>query len=172
MNKPWLAHYPEGVPTEINTETFTSLGQFLESSFEKHAQNPFSVCMERWMSFAELDRHSAAMGAWLQQHGLASAARLALMLLAIEPRLRGVAFAWRAPVLGWLLVCALYATLARATWLMLEIVHDEKSPILQIPGSATYACVMGGMAMLALLASHGQGVTSIRIKVSQNFNRP
>ena len=55
-------------------------------------------------------------------------------------------------VFGWLLVCALYATLARATWLMLEIVHDEKSPILQIPGSVTYACVMGGMGMLALLA--------------------
>jgi TRAP-type C4-dicarboxylate transport system permease small subunit len=55
-------------------------------------------------------------------------------------------------VLGWLLVCALYATLARATWVMLEIVHDEKSPILQIPGSVTYACVMGGMGMLALLA--------------------
>ena len=55
-------------------------------------------------------------------------------------------------VFGWLLVCALYATLARATWLMLEIVHDEKSPILQVPGSVTYACVMAGMAMLAVLA--------------------
>jgi len=80
MNKPWLDHYPEGVPTEIHTDSFTSLGQFLEASFEKHAQNPFSVCMERWMSFAELDRHSAAMGAWLQQQGLATDARIALML--------------------------------------------------------------------------------------------
>ena len=53
---------------------------------------------------------------------------------------------------GWLLVCVLYLLLARATWLMLEIVHDEKSPILQIPGSVTYACVMSGMAMLAVLA--------------------
>ena len=53
---------------------------------------------------------------------------------------------------GWLLVCGLYLLLARATWLMLEIVHDEKSPILQIPGSVTYACVMSGMAMLAVLA--------------------
>ena len=35
---------------------------------------------------------------------------------------------------------------------MLEIVHDEKSPILQVPGSVTYGCVMVGMAMLALLA--------------------
>ena len=55
-------------------------------------------------------------------------------------------------VTGWLLVAALYGTLAWATWRMLEIVHDEKSPILQIPGSVTYACVMGGMVMLALLA--------------------
>jgi TRAP-type C4-dicarboxylate transport system permease small subunit len=55
-------------------------------------------------------------------------------------------------VLGWLLVGALYITLVRATWLMLDIVHDEKSPILQIPGSVTYACVMTGMGMLAVLA--------------------
>lgn len=55
-------------------------------------------------------------------------------------------------VLGWLVVCGLYSTLTVATYRMLDIVHDEKSPILQIPGSTTYACVMGGMAMLALLA--------------------
>ncbi len=55
-------------------------------------------------------------------------------------------------VLGGLAVSGLYATLALATWRMLEIVHDEKSPILQIPGSVTYACVMTGMALLAVLA--------------------
>ena len=42
--------------------------------------------------------------------------------------------------------------LAVQTFRMLEIVHDEKSPILQMPGSVTYGCVMGGMAMLAVLA--------------------
>ncbi|NBT76131.1 MAG: TRAP transporter small permease [Betaproteobacteria bacterium] len=55
-------------------------------------------------------------------------------------------------VLGWLVVCVLYGTLTLATWRMLEIVHDEKSPILQIPGSVTYSCVMVGMALLAVLA--------------------
>ena len=55
-------------------------------------------------------------------------------------------------VFGWLIVAALYATLSRATYAMLEIVHDEKSPILHVPGSVTYACVLGGMAMLAVLA--------------------
>jgi TRAP-type C4-dicarboxylate transport system permease small subunit len=55
-------------------------------------------------------------------------------------------------VAGWLVVAGMYGTLAHATFAMLEIVHDEKTPILQVPGSATYGCVMAGMAMLALLA--------------------
>jgi TRAP-type C4-dicarboxylate transport system permease small subunit len=55
-------------------------------------------------------------------------------------------------VVGWLVVAVLYAILSKATYSMLEIVQDEKSPILQVPGSVTYACVMGGMVMLALLA--------------------
>lgn len=53
---------------------------------------------------------------------------------------------------GWLVVATLYATLSKATYDMLEIVHDETSPILHVPGSVTYACVLGGMVMLALLA--------------------
>jgi TRAP-type C4-dicarboxylate transport system permease small subunit len=63
-------------------------------------------------------------------------------------------FAARRPLtaLAWLGVTALYAVLAVQTFRMLEVVHDEKSPILQVPGSVTYACVMGGMAMLAVLA--------------------
>ena len=54
--------------------------------------------------------------------------------------------------LSWLAVAALYGTLSVATFNMLEIVHDEKSPILQLPGSLTYGCVMAGMGLLALLA--------------------
>lgn len=70
----------------------------------------------------------------------------------------------------WLCVAGLYGTLARATWAMLDIVADEKSPILHVPGSVTYGCVMVGMVMLALLAlasawqawrgqAHGAAVT-------------
>lgn len=52
----------------------------------------------------------------------------------------------------WLVVAALYGTLAVSTYKMLEIVHDEKSPILQVPGSLTYGCAMAGLLMLGLLA--------------------
>lgn len=53
---------------------------------------------------------------------------------------------------SWLVVAALYGTLALATFRMLDIVHDEKSPILHVPGSLTYGCVMVGLLMLGLLA--------------------
>ena len=55
-------------------------------------------------------------------------------------------------VTGWFVTAGLYAVLSTATYNLLEIVHDEKSPILHVPGSVTYGCVMGGMVMLALLA--------------------
>ena len=55
-------------------------------------------------------------------------------------------------VTSWLVVAGLYGTLAGATYRLLDIVHDEKSPILQLPGSLTYGCVMVGMALLGLLA--------------------
>jgi TRAP-type C4-dicarboxylate transport system permease small subunit len=63
-------------------------------------------------------------------------------------------FGARRPItsLAWLGVAALYGILTVATFQMLDIVHDEKSPILHVPGSVTYGCVMGGMAMLAVLA--------------------
>ena len=54
--------------------------------------------------------------------------------------------------LGWLVVAALHGTLVVATWRMLDIVHDERSPILGVRGSVTYACVMTGLGLLALLA--------------------
>ena len=80
MQKPWLASYPEDVPHEIVPEQFRSLNELLEESFRKNAAKPFSVCMERWMTYGELDDLSAALGAWLQSLGLEPGARVAIML--------------------------------------------------------------------------------------------
>ncbi|MEO8013656.1 MAG: AMP-binding protein [Polaromonas sp.] len=80
MDRHWLKSYPEGVPHDIHPEQFTSLNQLLEESFKTHADKPFSVCMDRWMSYRELDQLSAALGAWLQQLGLEPGARVAIML--------------------------------------------------------------------------------------------
>lgn len=78
--KPWLRSYPQGVPHEIDPEQYTSLTQLLEESFRKNADRPFSVCMERWMSYRQLDELSQSLGAWLQAKGLEPSARVAIML--------------------------------------------------------------------------------------------
>ena len=80
MNKHWLKSYPEGVSHEIDTEQFRSLTHLLEDSFKKNAAKPFSVCMDQWMSYGQLDELSAALGSWLQSLGLEPGARVAIML--------------------------------------------------------------------------------------------
>jgi TRAP-type transport system small permease protein len=56
-------------------------------------------------------------------------------------------------ILGSILVTGLYGILFVATWRLLSIVHDEHSPILGVPGSVTYGCVMVGLGFLAMLAA-------------------
>ena len=80
MEKVWLAHYPQGVAHDINLEQYSSLTQLLDQSFKANSQNPFSVCMDRWMSYGELDQLSSALGSWFQSQGLLPGARIAIML--------------------------------------------------------------------------------------------
>lgn len=80
MEKIWLKSYPPGVPHDVKPEQYRSVAHMLEESFRKNASSPFSVCMDQWMSYGELDRLSGAMGAYLQGLGLEPGARVAIML--------------------------------------------------------------------------------------------
>ena len=77
---PWFKNYPPNVPHDVHPEQYRSLVHMLEEAFTQHADRPFSVCMDRWMSYGELDRLSTQMGAWLQSLGLEPGARVAIML--------------------------------------------------------------------------------------------
>jgi TRAP-type C4-dicarboxylate transport system permease small subunit len=48
-------------------------------------------------------------------------------------------------------VAALYAMLSLAAWDVMLIAHDEKSPILHIPGSTSVAALLFGFVLLALV---------------------
>jgi len=80
MEKYWLKSYPPGVPHDIDPEQYGSLTHLLDESLRKNAARPFSVCMDEWMSYGQLDELSTALGAWLQSRGLEPDARVAIML--------------------------------------------------------------------------------------------
>ncbi|BEP61890.1 hypothetical protein GmRootV213_24440 [Variovorax sp. V213] len=52
---------------------------------------------------------------------------------------------------GSLTVAVLYASLAVAAWPLMEIAADERSPMLQVPGSASVGALMLGFALLSVV---------------------
>jgi long-chain acyl-CoA synthetase len=80
LEKIWLKSYPPGVPAEIDVNQYASLREVLEESCAKFGSRPAYSCMGRTITFAELDRLSAAFGAFLQARGLTKGARVALMM--------------------------------------------------------------------------------------------
>ncbi len=80
MDKFWLKSYEGGVPAEIDPTQYRSLTHLLEEAFRKYADRKAYACMGKTLTFAELDRLSGRMAAWLQSRGLQPGARVAIML--------------------------------------------------------------------------------------------
>jgi long-chain acyl-CoA synthetase len=80
MDKFWLKSYQPGVPAEIDPTQYRSLTHLLEEAFRKYADRKAYVCMDKSITYGELDRLSQQMGAWLQSRGLKQGARVAIML--------------------------------------------------------------------------------------------
>ncbi|HLL03335.1 MAG TPA: long-chain fatty acid--CoA ligase [Myxococcaceae bacterium] len=80
MEKPWLKHYPAGVPGEIDPREYRSLVHLLEEAFQKYASRNAFMCMNKALTYGELDRLSRQLGAWLQSRGMAPQSRVALMM--------------------------------------------------------------------------------------------
>jgi long-chain acyl-CoA synthetase len=80
MERIWLKQYPAGVPADIDVNQYSSLVELLEESFAKFADRKAFICMDKSISYRDLNEMSAALGAYLQSKGLAKGARVALML--------------------------------------------------------------------------------------------
>ncbi|WP_292092281.1 long-chain fatty acid--CoA ligase [Mesorhizobium sp.] len=78
--KPWLKNYPKNMPADIGPLPYDSIGDFLVGACKQFASRPAFVCMGKSISYAELERLSAAFGAYLQSKGLEKGARVALMM--------------------------------------------------------------------------------------------
>ena len=78
--KIWLAHYPRGVPAEIDVDEYASIREVFEESCRSFASRPAFTCMGRSITFADLDALSSTFGAWLQGIGCTKGTRVALMM--------------------------------------------------------------------------------------------
>lgn len=68
-----MLHYPDA-------EQYSSLTDLLKIAFQQYGDSAFSVCMNCWMSYRELNQLSNALGAWFQAQGLPPGTRIAIML--------------------------------------------------------------------------------------------
>ncbi|WP_334136154.1 long-chain-fatty-acid--CoA ligase [Tepidimonas sp.] len=79
-DKPWLKHYPEGVPAEIDPSRYRSLVALMEESFAQYADRPaYSFLGKEW-TYREVDEASRALAAYLQSLGLQRGDRVAVMM--------------------------------------------------------------------------------------------
>src|SRR4051794_11722652 len=80
MDRIWLKHYPAGVPHEIDTTQYDSLVALLEECFAKYRERKAFICMNKAISYGELDAMSRDFAAYLQGTGLKFGDRVAVMM--------------------------------------------------------------------------------------------
>src|SRR4051812_470333 len=80
MERIWLKHYAPGVPADIDPSRYPSLIDLLEESYSKFRDRNAFVCMDKALTYGEVDDMSRALACFLQSKGLKPGARVALMM--------------------------------------------------------------------------------------------
>ncbi|HWJ07708.1 MAG TPA: AMP-binding protein [Steroidobacteraceae bacterium] len=81
MERIWLKHYPAGVPADINPAAYRSLLHLLDHCIERFRDRPCFTCMDRTLTYGELDVLATRFAAYLQQVArLRAGDRIALMM--------------------------------------------------------------------------------------------
>ena len=78
--KPWLSNYPQGVAHALDPSAYQSITDLILTSCKKYGDRPAFTCMDKSLSYKELDEKSTALAAWLQSRGLVKGDRVAVMM--------------------------------------------------------------------------------------------
>jgi long-chain acyl-CoA synthetase len=62
----WLKSYPDGVPAEIDADKFSSIKDVFNQSCEKYADAPAFTCMDKTITYGELDKLTRAFAGYLR----------------------------------------------------------------------------------------------------------
>ncbi|RAO76105.1 long-chain-fatty-acid--CoA ligase [Dyella jiangningensis] len=63
--RPWLAHYPEGVPAQIDTNQYASVAAVVEEAFERFRQRPAFASFGKQLSYGQIDELSRQFAGYL-----------------------------------------------------------------------------------------------------------
>jgi long-chain acyl-CoA synthetase len=81
MEKPWLKHYPAGVPSAIDLNRYSSVNDLFEESVHKYRDRAAFINMGAEISFEDLDYLSADFASFLQNTaGLRKGDRIAIQM--------------------------------------------------------------------------------------------
>ncbi len=78
--KPWVQHYPAGVPAEVDWKRYRSCVELFDEAIDQHRERDAFVCMDKRITYDQLDRMANQVAAWLQSIGLERGSRVALMM--------------------------------------------------------------------------------------------
>ncbi|WP_058616666.1 long-chain-fatty-acid--CoA ligase [Tepidimonas taiwanensis] len=153
-DKPWLKHYPAGVPAEIDPGQYRSLVALMEESFRKYAERPaYSFLGKEW-TYRQVDEASRALAAYLQSLGLQRGDRVAVMMPNVPQYPIAVAAILRA---GYVLVNVnpLYTARelehqlkdsgAKAIFIIENFAHTLQQCIAATPVQHVVLCAMGDL---------------------------
>jgi long-chain acyl-CoA synthetase len=62
----WLKSYPEGVPATIDADKYSSIKDVFNQSCEKYADAPAFTCMDKTITYGELDKLTRAFAGYLR----------------------------------------------------------------------------------------------------------
>src|SRR3546814_16060885 len=65
IERPWLAHYPAGIPAQIDADEFSSIPAVLEGSIRKFRDRPAFTNMGKTLTYAKIDELSRQFAAYL-----------------------------------------------------------------------------------------------------------
>lgn len=79
MQKPWVAHYDNGVPSEIDVPPITA-HDYLDRAAERYPEKPCTIFRDHTIRFAEMKRLSDQLAAGLIDLGVKPGARVGIIL--------------------------------------------------------------------------------------------
>lgn len=78
--RPWVSHYPSGMPANIDPEQYCSLLEYINEKLKEYAKKKAYSCMGKELTYEQVDKQSTAFGAYLQSRGIEPGDRIALMM--------------------------------------------------------------------------------------------